>query len=48
MREVIRVVGGVSERFAHNVSFVSGLGVWNGSHGRCMAKKISLIPTFES
>lgn len=48
MREVISVIGRMSERFAHNVSFGSRLRVWNGSHGRCLAESISLISTFES
>lgn len=41
MREVISVIGRMSERFAHNVSFGSRLRVWNGSHGRCLAESIS-------
>lgn len=36
MREITRVSGGVSERFAHNVSFGPRFSVWNGSHSRCM------------
>lgn len=37
----MRVSGGGSERFAHNVNFGPQFNVWNGSHGRCMMEGTS-------
>lgn len=41
----MRVNGGVSERFAHNVSFGPRFGVRNDSHSRCMVGRNFLTST---
>lgn len=41
----MRVSGGVSERFAHNVNFGPRFSIWNGSHSRCMVGRNFLTST---